>query len=71
MVSLDGTPVVLSSRTFTVDTSGGSFGQDVTSVLLRCGKAFGMESGHYRDREAIGLHADVVWQSAQISEDAM
>ena len=34
VVSLDGTPVVLSSRTFTADTSGGSFGQDVTSVLV-------------------------------------
>ena len=27
--------------------------QDVTSVLFRCGKAFGMESGHYCDRQAI------------------
>ncbi len=27
--------------------------QDVTSVLFRSGKAFGMESGHYRDRQAI------------------
>lgn len=32
--SLDGSPLVLSSRTFTVDTDGGSYGQDVTSVLV-------------------------------------
>lgn len=34
VLSLDGTPLVVTSRTFTVDTSGGSFGQDVTGVLL-------------------------------------
>ncbi len=34
VLSLDGTALVVTSRTFTVDTSGGSFGQDVTSVLV-------------------------------------
>lgn len=28
--------------------------QDVTNVLCRTGKVFGMESGHYQDREALG-----------------
>jgi len=32
--SLDGTDLVITSRTFTVDISGGSYGQDVTSVLV-------------------------------------
>ena len=27
--------------------------QDVTNVLFRTGKVFGMDSGHYRDREAL------------------
>ena len=34
VVSLDGTPLVITSRTFTVDGTGGSYGQDVTSVLV-------------------------------------
>ena len=28
--------------------------QDVTNVLLRAGRVFGMESGHYRDTQALG-----------------
>ncbi len=34
VISLDGTPLVLASRTYTVAAGGGSYGQDVTSVLL-------------------------------------
>jgi|GEM_PF-3111694 len=34
VLSLDGTPLVITSRTFTTDGSGGSFGQDVTGVLV-------------------------------------
>jgi len=35
MFSLDGTPLVVSSRTYTVAPEGGSFGQDVRGVLVK------------------------------------
>ena len=43
--------------------------QDVTNTLIRSRRTFGMESGHYKDRDALGRLADWL-QAARVSKYA-